>query len=510
MFNRCVGRGVDAASLYAEYGVGFDFHGPAGAVSRSLVNALAEVSGTPLPSDADTEWVKQDWLDAMENLQVSYVDSHAALTAVGRSWKVCWVEDAMDRECPAVMIWAPERNAYYTLGSLAAAGGDAPAPVEAAIRAVVAVAKSTPAPPGLKAALTRDCDFLTLLGRKPASANAPVSVGTTGGSASAEEADAAAEKSGRLILATAVSSGSAPTSAPGDSPPASSADPVPTGDSPVADPSGDSSGVSGDASGDFFRPAPELGTFDWEDSRDGLRRRPSRDTDAADTEASLAQWAKDEMGGDVYSAPGFEDIVGMEGLVPEGQQETVGQGEFFSRSAGYLSFVDGSWTKEDLAREMGLERDRDVPPETPRDFPDLSKMPRQSDAADMTTVDYDDEDFKELIPRGLPKDFDTYHPMRMRGVDYLVAKTNDGRLDLREIMMARRRDDGHFIGDAERVDTREVMDLPPAFYHEVPWTERVVVKEEKHNRDGEFIFIYVYGSFFLFSYTAIRTDVVYC
>ena len=46
-------------------------------------------------------------------------------------------------------------------------------------------------------------------------------------------------------------------------------------------------------------------------------------------------------------------------------------------------------------------------------------------------------------------------------------------------------------GDAERVDTREVMDLPPAFYHEVPWTERVVVKEEKHNRDGEFILILV-------------------
>ena len=112
----------------------------------------------------------------------------------------------------------------------------------------------------------------------------------------------------------------------------------------------------------------------------------------------------------------------------------------------------------------------------------------------MTTVDYDDEDFKELIPRGLPKDFDTYHPMRMRGVDYLVAKTNDGRLDLREIMMAKRRDDGHFIGDAERVDTREVMDLPPAFYHEVPWTERFVVKEEKHNRDGEFIFVFVHGN----------------
>jgi hypothetical protein len=39
------------------------------------------------------------------------------------------------------------------------------------------------------------------------------------------------------------------------------------------------------------------------------------------------------------------------------------------------------------------------------------------------------------------------------------------------------------------------MDLPPAFYHEVPWTERVVVKEEKHNRDGEFLpFIFVYGN----------------
>jgi hypothetical protein len=34
-----------------------------------------------------------------------------------------------------------------------------------AIRAIVAVAKSTPAPPGLKGALTKDSDFLTLLAR---------------------------------------------------------------------------------------------------------------------------------------------------------------------------------------------------------------------------------------------------------------------------------------------------------------------------------------------------------
>ena len=131
------------------------------------MNALADVSGTPLPSDADTEWVKQDWLDAMENLQVAYVDSHAALTAVGRSWKVCWVEDAMDRECPAVMIWAPERNAYYTLGSLAAAGGDAPAPVEAAIRAVWRLPSQRRRRPGSKRRSRATATFSRCSGGNP-------------------------------------------------------------------------------------------------------------------------------------------------------------------------------------------------------------------------------------------------------------------------------------------------------------------------------------------------------
>ena len=181
---------------------------------------------------------------------------------------------------------------------------------------------------------------------------------------------------------------------------------------------------------------------------------------------------------------------GMEGFVAEGQAETVGQGEFFSRSAGYLSFVDGSWTKEDLAREMGLERDRDEPPVTPRDFPDLSRMPRQSEGGAELTLGGRrrrlDEDFKELIPAGLPRAFDAYHPMRMKNVDYLVAKTNDGRLDLREIMMARRREsDGRFVGEAQRVDTAAMsLNLAPAYYHEVPWTERVVIKEEKHSPRG--------------------------
>ena len=48
------------------------------------------------------------------------------------------------------------------------------------------------------------------------------------------------------------------------------------------------------------------------------------------------------------AAPGFEDVPGMEGFVAGDAGDVTGQGEFFSRSAGYLSFVDGSWSKEDL------------------------------------------------------------------------------------------------------------------------------------------------------------------
>ena len=453
---------------------------------------------------------------------LQYEPSHAPLTAVGRSWKVCWVEDALGRGCPAVMVWCPERNAYYTLGSLAAAGGDSPAPVEAVIRAVVAVAKSTPAPQGLKHALTRDCDFLTLLGRKPANANAPVSVGTTGGAKAAEKADAAAALAGRTLLEDSSKAADSEKEVSDDvwektdeksggetdekSPAPATPELAAEHGEHRADADVD---ADVDASGDYFRPAPELDDFEWEDSREGMRRRvrsriPSDDgvddvsdgyddvSDGASMALSVFDAMSDGSLASYQAAPGFETVPGMEGFVAEGQAETIGQGEFFSRSAGYLSFVDGSWTKEDLAREMGLERDRDEPPVTPRDFPDLSRMPRQREGnAELTQFGGGyleiEEDFKELIPTGLPRAFDAYHPMRMKNVDYLVAKTNDGRLDLREIMMAKRREsDGRFVGDATRVNTSVIIDLnlPPAYYHEVPWTERVVIEEEKHSRRG--------------------------
>ena len=475
----CVGRGVDAATLYGEFGVGFDFHGPAGSVSMSIIAAAAAAAGDALPEDVDRTWAKSEWVEAMEALGVTYRSTHAPLASLGRSWKVCWVADAVDVGCPAVTIWAPERNAYYTLGSLAAAAADAPAPVEAAIRAVVGVAKSTPAPQGLKAALTRDADFLTLLGRKPTDANAQVSVGTTGGTDAARAADEAAG------IGVGIGVGVASESAAEEKEEVEEmvvveddADMEEDDFVATAEPSSSASSSSDE---DFFRPAPPLDDFEWADSREGLRRRPARD--ASDVSDDVAEWVAEDMATAPMTAPGFEDVPGMEGFVAD--ERVTGQGEFFSRSAGYLSFVDGSWSSEDLAREMGMDAGReryDDPPVTPRDFPDLSRQ-SAGDAELVATLD-DDEDFKELVPRGLPRAFEMYHPLRLHGCDYLVARTNDGRLDFREVMLARRRDDGHFDGEAVRVDTSAFADAPPAYYHEVAWTEREILKEEKHNPDG--------------------------
>ena len=509
----CMGLGVDAAQMYAEFGLGYDFHGPAGAVMRSVVMAAAARAGDAAATDevATESWAKAEWVDAMGRYGVTTRASHAALGALGRSWKVCWVADALEMGTPAVFLWVPERNAYYTLGSLAAAAssanasreGGTPVAVEAAIRAVVGVAKSTPAPPGLKAALTRDSDFLTLLGRKPKDANAPVSAGTTGGAEAARAADA-------LRVGEGIDEDDA--SAAFDD--ASAAfDDASLRSEATADASNASSDVSRDASAAaaaaaaaaaddddddaadaYFRPAPELDDFEWADSRDGMRRRPSREDDGAfDPSRDLVDPAAfvDEP----MSAPGFEDVPGMEGFVPADAGDVTGQGEFFSRSAGYLSFVDGSWSKEDLAREMGLDRQSpNDPPVTPRDFPDLSEATgtKQLDVGGAGAEDAsleadasDSDDFKELVPLGLPKAFNAYRPLRLHGCDYLVTVTNDGRLDLRDAMVAFRREDGNFAGEARRVDSSAVLSIPPGHYHEVAWTERELKQQEKHvSRDG--------------------------
>lgn len=526
----CMGLGVDAAALHAEFGLGFDFHGPAGAVSRAVVAAAAARAGDAASTsdEATASWAKAEWVEAMARYGVTTRSTHAQLGALGRSWKVCWVADALELGAPAVFLWVPERNAYYTLGSLAAATsaanaareGGAPVAVEAAIRAVVGVAKSTPAPPGLKAALTRDCDFLTLLGRKPKEANAPVSAGTTGGADAARAADArflSQERfpnvDGRPSPATGPP---VPLDASGqETLEASDAnareetneDAFETNDeignrestSPRDDDELDSSAkidlddaeMTSDemTSSSYFRPAPELDDFEWADSRDGLRRRPSREDDGEfDPSRDLVNPAA--FTDEPMAAPGFEDVPGMEGFVAGDAGDVTGQGEFFSRSAGYLSFVDGSWSKEDLAREMGLDRQSpNDPPVTPRDFPDLSeaanvKRAEYGDDQDTSlgeTIDASDsDDLKELVPLGLPRDFNTYRPLRLHGCDYLVSVTNDGRLDVRDAMVAFRRDDGNFAGPARRVDASALLAIPPGHYHEVAWTERELKKQEKH------------------------------
>jgi hypothetical protein len=148
---------------------------------------------------------------------------------------------------------------------------------------------------------------------------------------------------------------------------------------------------------------------------------------------------------------------------------------------------------------------------TPRDFPDLSlgsgsgsgsgsgggaladpldalgenvrRADRAGEAALSAAVDA--AELGELVPRGLPRAFEQYYPLRLQSGDYLVATTNDGRLDVREMMYAARREgDGAFVGEAVRVDTSAFADRAPAFYHEVAWTEREVREEESPNPDG--------------------------
>ena len=96
----------------------------------------------------------------------------------------------------------------------------------------------------------------------------------------------------------------------------------------------------------------------WWESREGMRRRPSRggmgDDDFDDEDIAIG--VREEMQREPMAMPGFEDVPGMEGMFPE--DTVTGQGEFFSRSAGYLSFVDGTFSKADLAREMGVRRHR--------------------------------------------------------------------------------------------------------------------------------------------------------
>ena len=145
----------------------------------------------------------------------------------------------------------------------------------------------------------------------------------------------------------------------------------------------------------------------------------------------------------------------------------------YSRSAGYLSFVEDEFSDEDLKRELGIARDDMY--RGPKDFPDLSKA---------TPTPTEVVDLREASPQGLPKPAESYHALELEGIDFIVSKMNDGRLDLREVYKARRNSLGRFVEEAQRVNTATFMSLPPAYYQEIAWTEVSVSNEEDFDSAG--------------------------
>jgi len=129
-----------------------------------------------------------------------------------------------------------------------------------------------------------------------------------------------------------------------------------------------------------------------------------------------------------------------------------------------------------LKRELGIDRDDMY--RGPKDFPDVSKNPTPTPARE-TVVN-----LREISPKGLPKSAeDAYHTFELHGVDFIISKTNDGRLDLREVYSARRDSYGRFIEEAQRVNTSAFMSMPPAYYHEIAWTELRVTNQEDFDSD---------------------------
>lgn len=405
-----VGDGVTPMDLYFRAGLNFDFHGPAGTVMRSIVAAVAESRGMDV-SDSSS-WSKQKWEDAATELRITAASTHASLAVIGRGWKVCWTDQGDERGAPPVMLWAPEEGKYFSIGAIRRKGSCAGNSIDTVLRALVGVVNSVPPPKGLKEALKSDADF--------------------------------------LHLADIASSGTK------------------TAVSPQSDSYDDS----------------EEGTVyvEVEDEDEDEDEDEEAEEIAVDSTAdSVAQWKDVSRRAQTDYVPAMPDFrmddtssfpPGAE-PIDDGYPSSLGEftqtEAMYSRSAGYLSFVEDEFNDDDLKRELGIARDDMY--RGPKDFPDLSKAtPTETDGALV--------DLREVSPNGLPKPAESYHVLALDGVDFIVSKTNDGRLDLREVYSARRNSIGRFIEDAQRVNTAEFMSLPPAYYQEINWTEVRVSNEE--------------------------------
>ena len=422
------GRGVSPSALYTHMGVHYDFHGPSGTVSRSIISTVGAARG--LDTSGSDSWRKEKWLDAAAELRVTPESTHANLSAVGRGWKVCWIESgSKDVDAPTVLVWAPEAGEYFSLGAIKTKGSCAGQPMDAVLSAIVAVARSEPQPIGLKEALARDHDFLVLIGRASPDASKAAVEPSADATASFDDSE-----EGTVYVE-------------------------------VEDDDEEDEDEDEDEDEEGIEPLAMMGDDEDVDVDADPSAWSSARLDAMATEKFI-------LDDDDVFAPGFDP---SEDPLPSSVSElgldgVPAQDQFYSRSAGYLSFVEDEFDDDDLKRELGIDRDDMY--RGPKDFPDLSENPTPT-PTEATTVS-----LREASPRGLPKPADAYHALELDGIDFIVSKMNDGRLDLREVYVARRDGYGRFVEEARRVDTSAFVSLPPAYYQEIAWTEIRVKNEE--------------------------------
>ena len=428
------GVGATPEAMYAHLGLNYDFHGPAGVVNRAIITTVGQSRGMDF-ADADA-WAKQQWIDAAEELGISAEGTHAPLSVVGRGWKVCWVDGNETKGSPAILIWCPDEGKYYSLGAIQRRGVIGGATTDSVIRAVVGVVRSLPSPVGLKEALARDDGFLQLIGHSAAAGAEP----SRGDAESNVRVDASYDDSEEGTVYVQVEEED---------------DEADVDEEEVED-------ISASVAQDISASIPE----------DFAEPSAWKDTMQADAPTSTSS---DRFEVEPMAPPGFDDaasVIGAMDDLPPVNPDALPQGEFYSRSAGYLSFVEDEFSEDDLMHELGIDRNDMY--RGPKDFPDLSQNATPT-PTDMRTTTLD---LREVSPKGLPKPEETYHAFALDGVDFLVSKTNDGRLDLSEVYSARRDAYGRFVEEAQRLDTSAFVSIPPAYYQDIAWTELTVTNEE--------------------------------
>ena len=521
------GQGADAPSLWLRYNINFDFHGPAGFVNRAVVKAASERKG--ISTSQNESWPKYQWIEAAERAGITYKSSHAAISQCGRGWKLCWVDDDVNitmknrrnnnsdndngnenradddderrrrrrasdgigssaasgtyensaNDMPQVFVWVPETAKYYTFGAALKNNQSkiAGVSVQDVAKAAVAAAKSQPPPPGLKAALLRDSDFLATLGR----------------AASTKEEKSKKESTSTTSTTTTTTNNN---------------------------------------------------NNNEEDEEDAVAETREEKILAMAREAREKSRIENNMNNNENDENDDDDLEnqqretnlppGFDADSPNSSETFDGQpvaSDFYSRSAGYLSFVRNDWSEEDTMQEMGLKQIpdyysdevlssgtevdddelMDLKDETKKDDEEEERVPKP-----VTFVDYEKRD-EQVAPLESPKTFPNrmalfkeqaaeeaanaplakrynkdqisfwqkfpddlpttkkWQLIRLAGVDFLILQFEDGRLDFSEVLRVRRDEEtGKCTTLLERVNTSEASKhiKEPLQYVQIHWTEQ--------------------------------------